>query len=159
MGVTTDDGLCLLMSVDLAEATKVFAGLPVERQLETWENLSSDPASKSPADLAKLLETVILATPVPVAGAAERKHVRELSARVANLTSNWAGRDPAAAAAWVGQLPAGESQTTAAENLVLAWGRHDLPAAQAWVEQLPPGPARDKAGEQLAELVKSSGGG
>ena len=74
------------------------------------------------------------------------------------MTSAWAGRDPAAAAVWVGQLPAGDSQTAAAENLINAWGRYDLPAARTWVQQLPPGPARDKAVERLGALVESGGG-
>ena len=157
LGTGTRAGFQTLWAVDREEAGRVFAGLPAEEKLGTFSTMQNGLTAESPATAAGLLEGIIQDIPDTPAGTPQSSGARNLSRYVAEVTSAWAGRDPAAAAAWVRQLPPGESQATAAANIALTWGRYDLPAARAWAENLPAGASRDKAAQQLAILAGVSG--
>ncbi len=157
LGTGTNAGFQTLWEVDRAEAGKVFASLPAEEKLGNFSTMQNGLTAESPAAAAGLLEGIIQDIPDTPEGTQQSSSARNLSRYVAEVTSAWAGRDPAAAAAWVRQLPPGESQAIAAANIALTWGRYDLPAARAWAEKLPAGASRDKAARQLAILTAASG--
>lgn len=156
LGPETPDGFSVLWSVDRDEAAEAFTSMPLDFQFRSYGRVAYELNRDSPDIAASLLGSVIQHMPATVSESDEVSS-NDLPRSVAELTSTWARRDPAAAAVWVSQLPPGDSQATAAANLTLTWGRYDLPAAKAWVEQLPPGTARDKAGEQLTNLLSASG--
>ncbi len=56
-------------------------------------------------------------------------------------------QDPQKAAAWVLEMPPGESQDYAYGNLVDAWSRYDLAGAQRWIAHFEPGRGRQLATE------------
>ena len=157
LGTGTQAGFQTLWEVDREEAGKVFAGLPAEEKLGNFASMQNGLTAESPAIAANFLEGIIQDVLETPAGTQQSSDARNLSRYVAEVTSTWAGRDPAAAAAWVRQLPPGESQANAAANIALTWGRYDLPAARAWAEKLPAGASRDQAARQLAILTAASG--
>ena len=157
IGIGTSTGFQLLWGVDRGEAITAFNAMPPQQKLDHFNSLASNLIQESPATAASLLQSVIEELPASAAAIEQQFPASALPETVAGVASTWAGRDPAAAAAWVAQLPAGDSQATAAMNVALTWGRYDLPAAQAWVEQLPAGGAREKAAAQLAGILRSSG--
>lgn len=66
--------------------------------------------------------------------------------------AQWAAADPAAAAAWVAQLPAGTlRETLFIRALVAEAGRSSGPPPSLLLEHLPPGPAREAATLQIAQ--------
>lgn len=71
--------------------------------------------------------------------------------QAAQFSSTWAAEDPAAAAAWVGQLPDGELANNAAANVALQYLRYAPAKATKWIESLPPGPARQAAEQRLGK--------
>ncbi len=62
-------------------------------------------------------------------------------------------REPAAAAQWVGTLPAGPAQKEAALGLIGAWVGQSPQAAAQWIESLPAGGTRDAATGALADAL------
>ena len=61
------------------------------------------------------------------------------------IASAWASRDPAAAAEWAVNQPAGQLQDKAIASVVGVWASNDPQTALAWLEQFPPGEARDRS--------------
>ena len=67
------------------------------------------------------------------------------SRAVVGIVQQWAQTNPALAASWVEQFPAGTLRDTATQNLLSIWTSQDAAAAGKWVEQLPVGNSRDTA--------------
>lgn len=64
----------------------------------------------------------------------------------ARFSANWAGNDPAAAAAWVSGLPPdGHLARVAARNVAGEYARYAPEQAAEWIGTLPAGPVRDAA--------------
>ncbi|MEO8350359.1 MAG: hypothetical protein ABI680_01430 [Chthoniobacteraceae bacterium] len=70
-----------------------------------------------------------------------------------NLVSRVAREDPAATAAWVQALPAGEGRERAMTELINRWSDQDLAGAAAFLNQYPPSPETDGARQRLAETA------
>lgn len=97
-------------------------------------------ASSAEGDPRALLDVVVESMP---AGDNYRDAVR-------NIFSNWARRDPAAAAAAVLTVPAGRVQSEAISSIASQWvasGKRQ--EALQWVRQLPEGQARENALENI----------
>ncbi|MCP5545494.1 MAG: hypothetical protein H7A49_16485 [Akkermansiaceae bacterium] len=69
--------------------------------------------------------------------------VPDLVKRVSFHATKWAIQDPAAASAWVENLPAGEAKDWARNNLAACWRHYDPAAAERWISSLP---ESDRAG-------------
>jgi hypothetical protein len=80
----------------------------------------------------------------------------ELSQSLAGITWAWAMKDPAAAAIWVADFPAGTTQQTALENLLNIWGNHDPAAATSWIEHLPDPALQTKAAKILLTALPAA---
>ncbi len=63
----------------------------------------------------------------------------------ATLVDQWSHSDPAGAAAWAAQLPAGDARDQAFARLASKWSDRDPAAAASWLGGLPAGDARDAA--------------
>jgi hypothetical protein len=63
---------------------------------------------------------------------------------VTNIASNWARRDPEAAANWALTEP-GSVQSRALAGIVGTWGNDDPEGVAKWLAQFPPGEARDRS--------------
>lgn len=72
------------------------------------------------------------------------------------FASQWAKKDPNAAAQWIATLPQASSSTEAARGLADSWARFDDTAASAWAASLPTGHARDGAALGLAAAVAAT---
>jgi hypothetical protein len=72
----------------------------------------------------------------------------------AAFASQWAGSDPAAAAAWVASLPFQEEVLLEAGAVVDTWVQLDETEASAWVASLPSGAPRDDAAASLAKAIR-----
>jgi hypothetical protein len=70
---------------------------------------------------------------------------RERSNSVPFIASQWALRDPAAAAQWVLGLETHAARARAIPSLMSAWANSDPPAARDWSLRLPAGSERDAA--------------
>lgn len=70
-----------------------------------------------------------------------------------NVASNWAWRDPAAAAKWATGLKDDAARTNAFGSVAGTWGNRDPAAATRWLETLPTGGARDSAVQSFASNV------
>jgi hypothetical protein len=66
------------------------------------------------------------------------------------LADIWGTNDPAAAARWIGQLPAGPGREEAAGTLATVWAASDVNAAAQWAAGLKDEAARAAAVEHLA---------
>lgn len=74
----------------------------------------------------------------------------ELADAVAALANAWGVGDPAAAAAWLTDLPEPGRPTRALGALASVWGTLDPAAARQWVESLDDGPGKTSAARNLA---------
>jgi len=54
-----------------------------------------------------------------------------------NIVETWSQSDPAAAAAWAAQFPAGKDRKSAINSVLLHWLPSDSAAAEAWIQTLP----------------------
>ena len=59
------------------------------------------------------------------------------------LAGRWADSDPAAAAAWAGQLPPGEWRDAALRQVAFYWAASDPAGAARWVDRVPAAQGRD----------------
>ncbi len=64
---------------------------------------------------------------------------------LSTIASAWAQQDPAAAAEWAINQPAGAPQASAIASVVGTWASDDPDSAATWLEQFPPGEARDRS--------------
>ncbi len=62
-----------------------------------------------------------------------------------SVASAWAQHDPAAALAWVAQLPAGGGRRSALSSAMGQWAESDPVAATGWLSRMPVGEERDAA--------------
>ncbi|MEO0971644.1 MAG: hypothetical protein AAFX85_01015 [Pseudomonadota bacterium] len=77
-----------------------------------------------------------------VSAVSSRLEGDQLSNVVPNLMSQWTRQDPAAASAWVDQLPS-EIQAQSAQHVVSEWARRDPSSAVRWAADFD-GPTRDQ---------------
>jgi hypothetical protein len=69
------------------------------------------------------------------------------------LTRRWAEADPAAAAAWAQQMPAGRARSEALNGVAIAWANVDASEAIQWVRQWPEGEERQNGLASVAYEV------
>jgi hypothetical protein len=98
--------------------------------------------------------TTLAMTVAPRDGAAAARFVDELGAEgngvqtsqlVNMIATNWANRDPAAAAEWSVRRPTDQERDMAVRNVVSVWSAQDVNAARQWTLRLPQGAVRDGA--------------
>ena len=71
------------------------------------------------------------------------------------IAAYWSDHDPAAAAAWAGQLPEGWARLGALGSVAEKWGEADPEAAAQWIGGFPAGPDRDQAVASFSEKIAS----
>jgi len=81
--------------------------------------------------------------------------------KVANQSGNflglfWGQKDPAAGAAWLGQLPEGKLRSDSTKALARYWTGIDPIAASAWINTLPASPDKDQMARYLAENIQKN---
>ena len=69
------------------------------------------------------------------------------------IATNWANREPTAAAAWALDRPTEPERASAVQGVVNAWSGRDVDSARQWTLALPQGAMRDRA---LTTLLTSS---
>jgi hypothetical protein len=98
--------------------------------------------------------TTLAMTVAPRDGATAARFVDELGAEangvqtsqlVNMIATNWANRDPAAAAEWSVRRPTDQERDMAVRNVVSVWSAQDVNAARQWTLRLPQGAVRDGA--------------
>jgi len=161
------------LSSDPAEAI-AWAGRmhPGERQtgllvmaVMDWVKRDPDAAAQwvgqvsNPALREQLLGSVVVGYAEVDPAAAAESAMQSLPAggvldrSVAGIAWAWASRDPAAAAAWVGQFPEGPARQMAVGNLINIWGNRDLAATVTWIEGLPKGALQAEAATDLLTVL------
>jgi hypothetical protein len=81
-----------------------------------------------------------------------------LNGSVANIANAWGQADPAAAAAWVEQLPEGDARRMALAQVIDDWVNSNPNAAAAWIRTLPAGDVREQAMGLIAIAPAMSSG-
>lgn len=79
-----------------------------------------------------------------------------LQSATGELAREWAGRNPAEAAAWVAGLPTGAAAESGAGSLVANWSSHDPAGAADWISNLPDGGVKDAAIGPLVQSLRQS---
>ncbi|WP_367874838.1 hypothetical protein [Luteolibacter sp. Populi] len=124
------------------------------------ESLSGD---EQTAALAKLLPA--RARNDPAAASASLQALLEnpgntsgsvLQSATGALATEWAGKNPEQAAAWIAGLPAGAAAEAGAVSLVQNWSTHDPSAAADWISDLPDGGVKDAAIQPLVASIRQS---
>jgi hypothetical protein len=124
------------------------------------ESLSGD---EQTAALAKLLPAQARNEPSAAAGRLQsllenpgNTSGAVLQSATGELASEWAGKNPGEAAAWVAGLPAGSAAESGASSLVRNWSTHDPGAAANWISNLPDGGVKDAAIQPLVEAIRQN---
>lgn len=90
-----------------------------------------DPAAAAAAAAPFLTDAPVPPTPAGAAPPPAKPAVPDLPTILADI---WGSSDPASAAQWISELPAGASRTEAATTLATVWAAHDIQAAVTWSE-------------------------
>lgn len=139
-------GMALDLQAVLARA--VFFALPREEQEQRRALLERWPAVPWTPELTKSLQGEEADYAPVLANGTWPGEVR------ATFAEQWAETDPAAAAAWVSDLPpqaGGRAEETGA--VARAWAGQDEAEASAWVDTLPQGVERDAAAAALVNAL------
>lgn len=117
----------------------------------------SSPRTRSDDELQLAVESIAVADiPAALAALATKSGADAVEMRTL-LVRRWAENDPAAAAKWATQLPAGELRPTALEHVATVWGELDLAAATTWLRDLPEGEEKQMATTSIAyEAARSN---
>lgn len=116
----------------------------------TSTETGSSPRNRSDDELQLAVESIAVADiPAALAALATKSGPDAVEMRTL-LVRRWAENDPAAAAKWATQLPAGELRTTALEQVATAWAESDLANAAAWLRDLPEGEGKQIATTSVA---------
>lgn len=70
------------------------------------------------------------------------------------IASRWSRLDPAAAAAWVVQLPEGEARSWAQRSIASQWAALDPSETARWLEHLPASASRDASIQAFGEATR-----
>lgn len=119
-----------------------------EEQTAALAKLLPEQAKNDPAAAAKRLQS-LLASPGSNTGAV-------LQSATGDLAGEWAGRNPAEAAAWIAGLPAGSAAESGAGSLIQNWSTHDPAGAADWISSLPEGGVKDAAIQPLVESIRQN---
>lgn len=129
----------------LAKVTpEMLAEFPPEKDAYQKEEMLEGLAEQNPAAGAAWLQTWKMDTGAGEPGGMSES-AQAKSRQIGRFTSTWAAQDPAAAASWVGQLPAGDLARNAAANVAMQYSRYAPAEARKWIDSLPPGPVRQAA--------------
>ncbi|HET7608680.1 MAG TPA: hypothetical protein VFL84_08395, partial [Gammaproteobacteria bacterium] len=104
--------------------------------------VAMDVAQMNPAAAARLVDGLDSAR-----GAVETQRLTNV------IASSWAGREPAAAAAWALDRPTEQERAMAVQGVINAWSGRDADGARQWTLTLPQGQMRDGA---LTTLLTAS---
>jgi len=119
------------------------------QRLATALDAESDPAQREeqlPATVAAITDTEV---PAALAALTDSNSPSAAELR-ALLATRWAEQNPAAAAAWAGQLPPGPVRNDLLQQIAIPWAESDLPAVTDWVAELP---ATDPAKSEVSLAV------
>lgn len=135
-------------STDAEAALRWANSLTGDEQVAALAKLLPARAKNDPAAASAQLQE-LLQNPGKNSGSA-------LQSATGDLATEWAGRDPKQAAAWVAGLPAGTAAEQGATSLVTTWCVHDPSAAADWISGLPDGGVKDAAIEPLVQSVRQN---
>ncbi len=135
-------------ATDAEAALRWAASLSGDEQIAALATILPARAKNDPLAAAAQLQD-LLQNPGKNSGAA-------LQSATASLATEWAGRDPKQAAAWVAGLPSGTAAEQGATSLVMNWCNYDPAAAADWITSLPDGGVKDAAIQPLVQNVMQS---
>lgn len=135
-------------STDAEAALRWANSLSGDEQIAALAKLLPARAKNDPAAASAQLQE-LLQNPGKNSGSA-------LQSATGDLATEWAGRDPKQAAAWVAGLPAGTAAEQGATSLVTNWCIHDPSAAADWIAGLPDGGVKDAAIQPLVQSVRQN---
>jgi len=120
--------------------------------VQTWVQQVEDPSLRS--RLMAVVATTLAESDAPTAAQLALTSMEPGKLQndaVVGIVQRWAQRDPASAASWVAQFPAGDLRDAAIDNLVKLWPSRT--EAAAWLNSLPAGPSRDAGFRAYAEQI------
>lgn len=135
-------------SMDADAALRWAESLSGDEQTTALASILPERAKNTPSVAAQRLQTLL---ENPGAGSASA-----LQSATGSLATEWAGRDPLAASAWVAGLPAGAAAESGAGSLIQNWSTHDPVAAADWISTLPDGGMKDAAIQPLIESIRQN---
>ncbi len=103
-------------------------------------------AAASPSKAAEIFAPEITAPATTTPGKTTPEETLNVTTAITDL---WATTDPAAAAKWVGSLPAGPGRAEAAATLATVWAASDIQAAVQWSATIPDAATRQNVIEHL----------
>jgi hypothetical protein len=96
--------------------------------------LAMEVAQRDPAAAARLVD-----------GLDTERMGQQAQSLVYQIANTWAGREPAAAAAWALDRPTEQQRVQAVSSVVRVWSVQDVDGARQWTLRLPQGSMRDNA--------------
>jgi len=131
------------------EAAKAWAeGLSGNERVRALAAVLPALAQDHPANAANTLAALLSSAPDGMG--------KNLADSAAQLASQWAGDDPAAASKWAAGLPDGQARDEGLKAVSQSWSRYDAIAAAEWLGTLEAGSSRDAAIQPLVEQVRDT---